>query len=189
MNIRICWLLLCILILAPAICVAEVISSYDMVWQTTKYEVIPFCTLDLYVWEDGLSSAKILNTVISPLDTGLTLTATSADTGFNNFVEFITNGANGYVVVDLKSPDGQDLSNWVMESAVFTKPTSGVSDLQGSTISVIGLKVNNFELSPIWGGDYTYASCDFTFSVSETPEPCMMGLLLLGTLFLRKKQK
>jgi hypothetical protein len=166
-----------------------------MVWQTMKHENISSCDLDLYVWENGNSSSKILSTVISPSDVGLTFTATSADPGFSDFVNYITNGTDGYVVVELKSPGGNNLSGFSLESDIFDKPTTGISDLQGcDPITSVSLKINNFTLlSP--GGDLwhdgicTYVNSDFQFSVNVVPEPCTIASLFLGALFLRKKQK
>jgi hypothetical protein len=179
---------------ASALCTAEQIASYDMLWETVKHENISSCTLDLYVFEDGNSSSKILNTVISPSDVGSTFTATSTDPGFTDFVSYITNGKNGSVVAELKSPGGNDLSGWFLESDVFNKPTTGISDLGGcAPISSVSLKINNFELSSPDGncwhdGICTDVTCDFQFSVS-TPEPSTIISILIGLPLLRRKQK
>jgi hypothetical protein len=183
---------------ASAICTAEQIASYDMLWQTVKHENISSCILDMYVSEDGNSSSKILNTVITPSDIGSTFTATSADPGFNDFVSYITNGVNGLMVVDLMTPGGLNAGCGFAESDVFNKPTTGISDLEGcAPISSVNLKINDFELfSPgkgssgdLWGdGICTYVNCDFGFSV-DTPEPSTMAMLITGTLIFYRKRK
>jgi hypothetical protein len=176
------------------ICSAAPVVDYNMLWQTSKHETISSCDFGLYIFEDGNSSSKIFTTVISPSDTGTTFTTTSTDPGFSDFVNFITNGTNGSVVVELKSPGGRDLGGWFLESDVFGKPSSGISDLQGcDPISSVSLKINNFELSSPaddgWGdGICTYVNCDFEFSVF-VPEPSTITLLLIGLPLFCRKQK
>jgi hypothetical protein len=174
---------------------ADIITNYDMLWQGSGHEVISSCNLDLYIYENGNYSQKILSEVITQADVGATFTATSGP-GFGDFVKFITNGTNGYVIAEVKSVSGQsDLSGWFLESDVFGKPTTGISDLQGcDPISSISLKINNFILDTPGtnldhDGIWTDATCDFQFSVNVVPEPCTMATLFIGTLFLRRKPK
>jgi hypothetical protein len=111
--------------------------------------------------------------------------STINDTGFINFVNHI-NETDGCVVLDLQNASGvSDTFSMQFANAVVFK---GVSELQGPPIDRVSLKINNFELRPIWGGDYTYVSCDFTLFL-ETPEPLTIASLFLGTLFIPKKRK
>ena len=195
MNSKIC-LFVCVVSLFTSACFAEVLSTYNLLWQTAKNEDINSCTIGLCVVEDGSIRAELFNTIISPADKGRIFTANLDTPGFSDFVSYITNGTNGYIGIDLKSLKGTQVGNGFLQSDVFGKPSTGISDLKGRSIDLITLKVNDFVLDHFCGvwwedGIGTMVTGDFQFSASA-PEPgtivlLLTALLVMPIIWLRKK--
>ena len=179
MNAIIRWFVLFVLMtLAMTInCAADYIYSYDLAWQSGKHENITAFNVSLYVLEAGLQSSSILGRVIDPSSTGMTFTATASDAGFSNFVNYITNASNGWVIVSLQSISGQNTFNGgFQESALFNKSGPTIFDIQGSNVTSVSLTVNTFILDSPGGnwwhdGTNTDVTSDFTISVHTVPEP------------------
>ena len=177
-------------------CAADYIYSYDLAWQSGKHENITACNVSLYVLEAGLQSSSILGQVIDPSSTGMTFTATASDPGFSNFVNYITNASNGWVVVSLQSISGQStFTDASQESALFNKSGPTIFDIQGSNVTSVSLTVNTFILdspggNPWHDGTNTDITSDFTISVHTVPEPntfMIVGVFAGAAIIFRRK--
>jgi len=195
-KIRLVVVLILAVLAMTTTCPADVISG-DISWQTAKHENITACNMSLYVSENGTQSLSILSEVIYPSSTGMTFTATASDTGFSNFVNYITNASNGWVIVSLQSISGKyTFTGGNQESLLFNKSGPAIFDLQGSNITSVSITVNTFILdSPgadRWlDGTNTDITSDFKFSVTTVPEPSTLMLfgVFAGGAFLIRKRK
>ncbi len=185
MNIRICWLLLCILILsAPSICVAGPVASVDVVFNGSINKIIPSVIFDASIRQGSNYSDysdDIFNVLLDNSSIGDNFTVFPTDPGFNSFLSYLKDDTKGYVLLKF----GSTADSQVKFSGTIWE--NNFPNLQNVEISSINLKVNNFNLdssSELWT-DY---HCNFTFSL-ETPEPCTIASLLLGALIIRKKTK